>query len=293
MRITAFVLSHLAAGLTLGLCLTTAAPAQTPLESLAKTVTGVEGRLGARVGVTLVDTGSDLSWSHRADERFLMNSTVKTPVCAAVLARVDAGTLSLSDTLRVEADEVLDYAPVTQTRVDTEMTLAELCLASIDMSDNTAANMLIDHIGGPQAVTAYFRDIGDEISRLDRREPELNTFAPGDLRDTTTPAAMTGTLRRILLGDALTPASRDQLAEWMSFGGVTGALLRADAPEGWRILDKSGSGSHTRNLIAVVTPKDAAPWIATIFVSDVDADFATRNAALQEVGSAVMAVIGD
>ena len=293
MRITASLLSRVAAGLSLGLCLSTAAPAQTPIETLAATVAEVEDRLGARVGVTLVDTGSDIFWAHRADERFLMNSTIKMPICAAMLAQVDAGALSLSDRLVVEQDEILSYAPVTETRVGTELTLAELCLAALDMSDNTATNMVIDHLGGPQAVTDFFRETGDEVSRLDRREPALNTFAPGDPRDTTTPRAMTETLRRVLLGDVLSPASRSQLAEWMRFGGVTQGLLRADAPEGWRILDKSGSGSHTRNIIALVTPEGADPWIVTLFISDVEADFATRNAALQEIGSAAMAVIAE
>ena len=171
------------------------------------------------------------------------------------------------------------------------MSLADLCLAAIDLSDNTAANMLLDHIGGPQAVTEFFRQTGDEVSRLDRREPELNEFVPGDPRDTTTPAAMTKMLRGLLLGNVLSPSSREQLVEWMSIGGVTSNLLRADASKDWLILDKSGSGSHPRNIIAVVVPEGGAPWVVSIFISDVDADFETRNTALQQIGGAVMSVI--
>lgn len=291
MRFTAFRLPRLAVGLSLGLFSASVLSAQTPINTLADTVAQVEQRLGARVGVSLVDTGSELSWFYREDERFLMNSAVKVPICGAVLARMDAGALSLTDTLPVREAEILSYAPVTEQQIGAEMSLGDLCLAALDMSDNTAANMLLDHIGGPQAVTAFFREIDDETSRLDRREPELNTFAPGDPRDTTTPAAMTDTLRRLLLGDALSPGARAQLADWMSIGGVTGALLRDDAPGGWRFLDKSGSGSHTRNIIGVVIPEGRAPWIVTIFISDVAADFESRNAALQQIGSAVMAVI--
>ncbi|MBE3638153.1 class A beta-lactamase [Mangrovicoccus algicola] len=291
MRFTASLLPRLAAGLSLGLFLASGSSAQTPIETLAGTVEQIETRLRARIGVSLVDTASQMSWLHREDERFLMNSAVKVPICGAVLARMDAGALSLTDTLPVREDDILSYAPVTEQQVGAEMTLGDLCLAAVDMSDNTAANMLLDHIGGPQAVTAFFREIGDETSRLDRREPELNTFVPGDPRDTTTPAAMTETLRRLLLGDALSPGARAQLEDWMSIGGVTGNLLRADAPDGWLVLDKSGSGSHTRNIIAVVIPEGGAPWIATIFISDVDADFETRNAALRQIGSAVMSVI--
>lgn len=291
MRFIASVLSRLAAGLSLGLSLASAPLAQTPFEALANTVEQVEEQLGARVGLSLVETASGLSWTHREDERFLMNSTMKVPLCGAVLARRDAGELSLHDELPVRQSDLLAYAPVTEKRAGGEMTLAELCFAALDMSDNTAANLLIDHLGGPQAVTRAFRGTGDTVSRLDRREPELNSFSPGDPRDTTTPAAMTETLRGLLLGNVLSPASRGQLAEWMSHGGVTGNLLRAEAPEGWVILDKSGSGTHTRNLVALVTPDGRSPWIVTIFVSDVDAGFATRNGALQDIGRAVMAVI--
>lgn len=291
MRFTASLLPRLAAGFSLGLFLASGSSARTPIDTLAGTVAQIEERLGARVGVSLVDTASEMSWFYREDERFLMNSAVKVPICGAVLARMDAGALSLTDTLPVREDEILSYAPVTEQQVGAEMSLGDLCLAALDMSDNTAANMLLDHIGGPQAVTAFFREIGDQTSRLDRREPDLNTFVPGDPRDTTTPAAMTETLRRLLLGDALSPGARAQLADWMSIGGVTGNLLRADAPDGWLVLDKSGSGSHTRNIIAVVIPEGRAPWIVTIFISDVDADFETRNAALRQVGSAVVSVI--
>lgn len=291
MRFTASLLPRLAAGFSLGLFLASGSSAQTPIDTLAGTVTQIEAQLGARIGVSLVDTASELSWFYREDERFLMNSVVKVPICGAVLARMDAGALSLTDTLPVREDEILSYAPVTEQQVGAEMTVGDLCLAAVDMSDNTAANMLLDHIGGPQAVTEFFRTLGDETSRLDRPEPELNEFVPGDPRDTTTPAAMSETLRRLLLGDALSLGARKQLADWMSVGGVTGNLLRADAPNGWLVLDKSGSGSHTRNIIAVIIPEGGAPWIITIFISDVDVDFETRNAALQQVGSAVMSVI--
>ncbi|MDB6179344.1 class A beta-lactamase [Paracoccus sp. Z330] len=293
MRFTVTVLSRLAAGLCLGLSLASASLAQSPADALSRSVAQIEERLDGRIGLSLVDTGRGRSWTYRTDERFAMNSTVKTAICGAVLARRDAGDLSLSDTLPVKPQDILSYAPVTERKVGARMSLAELCLAALDQSDNTATNMLIDHLGGPQAVTNFLRSTGDRVSRLDRREPELNDVPPGDPHDTTTPAAMSETLRNLLLDGALTPESRRQLADWMSLGGVTGNLLRPHAPEGWRIADKSGSGSQTRNIIAMITPEGEAPWIATIFISDVDADFDTRNAALQEVGGVVMSFIGD
>lgn len=291
MRFSVPALPRLAAGIALGVFASLSASAAPLPAKLSDAVDHVEKSIDARVGLTIIDTGSGETWSHRPEERFLMNSTVKVTVCGAILAQKDAGALSLAQTLPVRQSDVLEYAPVTAKRAGKSMNLDELCLAALDMSDNTATNLLIDRLGGPKAVTAFFRSIGDTLSRLDRMEPELNDFAKGDPRDTTTPLAMSETLETLLVGEALAPASREQLAEWMSHGGVTANLLRPHAPDDWQISDKSGSGSHTRNLVAMITPPDAAPWIVTIFVSDVEADFATRNGALKEISAAVMAEI--
>lgn len=291
MRITASLLPRLAAGLALAISIATSAPADSPLDQLNGTVADIEQRLGARVGLTLIDTGSDRAWTHRADERFLMNSTMKLPLCGAILARRDAGTLSLDDRLAVRVSDILDYAPVTELRTGEDMTLDELCLAALDQSDNTAANLLIARLGGPQAVTDFLRDSGDDMSRLDRLEPKLNTFAADDPRDTTTPRAMADTLRTLFLGDVLSAASRRQLAEWTSHGAVTGKHLRRVAPADWAIFDKSGAGNQTRNLVAMIAPEGHAPWIVTLFISDAEVDFATRDAALQDLSAAVVAVI--
>lgn len=293
MRLTATLLSRVAAGIIFGLSLATLVSAETPQSMLAQTVDQIEDRLDARVGIALLDAGSGETWFHRSDERFLMNSTAKVPICAAVLAQQDEGDLSLSETVPIRESDLLSYAPVTAERLGESMSLFDLCLAALDMSDNTASNLVLDRAGGPEAVTELFRQAGDRVSRLDRREPDLNTFAPGDPRDTTTPAAMAATLRELLLGETLSSTSRGQLAAWMSNGAVTQDLLRSHAPGGWSISDKSGSGEQTRNIVALISPQGAAPWVAAIFISEADADFETRNAALKELSAAVVAVIRD
>ncbi len=291
MRLSASVLLRIAAGISLGLSLATAPAAQSPLKILAASVSQIEEGLKGRVGIALVDTGTGKVWFHRANEKFLMNSTVKTPVCGAVLARSDAGELSLSEQLPVRESDLLSYAPVTKEHAGGTMTIADLCLAALDWSDNTAANLLISRLGGPDEVTNFFRSIGDTVSRLDRYEPELNAFAPDSPLDTTTPAAMAETLRALLVGNALSVSSRNLLAEWMSHGNVTSTLLRNKAPATWAFSDKSGAGSHTRNIIALVTPEGRAPWVAAIYISDTDADFAARNTALKELSAAVVNVM--
>ncbi len=286
-------ISHrlLAAGLALGLLTATPASAQDAEFRLAATIDRIEQTLDGRVGLLIRDSGSDWSISYRADERFLMASTFKTMLCGAVLGRVDAGELDLDEPIGIEAADILEYAPVTESMVGETMTIGDLCLAALDMSDNTATNLLIDRLGGPQSVTDFLRAIGDPVSRLDRREPELNTFAPGDPRDTTTPDAMLSTMQALLMGDALTPQSRAQLTAWMSNGGVTGALIRASTPDGWMVADRSGSSNFNRNIVAMVTPPDREPYFIAVFLSDADADFDTRNAAVIELSEAVMDVV--
>lgn len=291
MIIPAFRWPALLAGFSLGLLLQGPAFAGAAEARLGAAVQNVEQDLGARVGVVVRDSGSGWQWAHRADERFLMTSSFKSVLCGAVLGRVDAGALSLAEPLAIEAADLLDYAPVTERHVDAAMSVGDLCLATLDMSDNTAANLLIDRLGGPQQVTAFLRGIGDEVTRLDRREPEVNSFAAGDPRDTTSPSAMLASWQAMLLGDALSPASRAQLTEWMSHGGVTGGLLRASLPAGWAVADKSGNGGGTRSLVAMVTPPTDAPYLVAIYVSDTDADFAARNAAVIAIGAAVAEVL--
>lgn len=280
------------AALALSLALTPLpALAQSAADDLRATITGWEQRLDGRIGVAVHDSGTGWSWGYRQDERFLMNSTVKVPLCAAVLARVEGGDLALDEMLPVTQDDIVTHAPVTKRHVGSGMTIADLCLATIDQSDNTAANLLFERLGGPTELTKFLRGIGDEVSRSDRLEPALNVLAKGDDRDTTTPAAMANTLQALLTGDALPPAARAQLADWMRPGGVTGALLRPSVPAGWDVADKSGSGDNSRTLAAMVTPPGGAPVFISISVSDTSADMSARNAAVADIGGAVMKMV--
>lgn len=287
-------ITRLWGALILGLLINTApALSQTPTQStLATTVRQLETNLNARIGVLVRDNGSDWQWGHREHDRFLMASTFKSLLCGAILDQVDHGLLTLDERLEIHPHDILDYAPITKTHVGKTMTLGGLCSAALDKSDNTAANLLIARLGGPQGVTSYLRRIGDSLTRLDRIEPELNVFTPNDPRDTTSPAAMVSSWQAMLLGDGLTPTSRQQLTEWMSHGGVTAKLIRSSTPKGWLVSDKSGGGrQHTRNLVAMITPPGHAPYFVAIFISDTDASWAARNSAITQIGAAVIDAI--
>ncbi len=180
-------------------------------ETVADAARAVEAHYGGRVGVMLRAPGGDPLAEWRADERFPVSSTVKVPLCGAVLARVDGGKKQMGQLLSYATRDLVEYSPVTEVYAGTGMTVADLCAAAITLSDNSAANFLLATLGGPEGFTGFLRVIGDWTTRLDRRETALNAGLPGDPRDTTTPAAITSTLATLLFSGVLSPASRTQL----------------------------------------------------------------------------------
>jgi beta-lactamase class A len=269
------------------------AAAESGFNALDAVLAKIEVESGGRLGVAVLDTGSGALAGHRIDERFPMCSTFKTLAASAILARVDAGTEQLARRIAVEQKDILSYAPITKQHVGKDMTVAELCEAAVTLSDNTAANLLLASLGGPSAITAYARSLDDDITRLDRIEPELNEATPGDPRDTTTPAAMAKNLKLLASGTALSAASRDQLIAWL-VGCKTGdAKLRAGLPKSWRVGDKTGSGDHgSSNDAAVIWPEGKPPVIVTSYLTETAAPDDKRNATHAAVGRAVAAAFG-
>ncbi|MDN7737905.1 MULTISPECIES: PEN-N family class A beta-lactamase [Burkholderia] len=256
----------------------------------ARQIAALESSFGGRIGVSAIDTGSGRRILHRADERFALCSTFKVVLVSAVLARATGDARLLSSVIRYTRHDLVSYSPVTEKNLATGMTVAALCAAAIQYSDNTAANLLIRLIGDPAAVTAYARSIGDASFRLDRLETELNEAVPGDERDTTTPAAMADTLRRVTLGDGLDPSGRAQLVTWM-LGNTTGETrIRAGVPAGWRVADKTGSGDYgTANDVAVLYSPSRQPVVLTVYTTRPGKDAKYDNATLAAVARIVTA----
>ncbi|MCD0259934.1 class A beta-lactamase [Xanthomonas melonis] len=253
----------------------------------------IERGTGGRLGISVLDSATGWRLGQRENERFPMCSTFKFVLAAAVLQRVDQGKLSLAQPVGIRASDMLAHAPVTERHVGGSLSVGELCRATMIHSDNPAANLLFPLVGDPAGLTAFLRSIGDAKTRSDRYEPEMNRFAPGEPRDTTTPAAMASTLRTLLLGDALAPASRKQLTDWMIDNRTGDDCLRAGLPRGWKIGDKTGSnGTDTRNDIAIVwPPKGRPPLLLTTYLNGAKVDDAARDAALKQVAATVAAAV--
>lgn len=229
----------------------------------------VEKRICGRIGVAALDTGNGKRMGHRTDERFAMCSTFKWVLGAAVLKRVDQGQLDLQQRIPYGEADILPVSPVTKAHVSKgSLSVEALCRATIEVSDNAAANLLLRLVSNPEGLTAFIRTAGDAITRLDRTEPGLNTNLPGDVRDTTTPTAMVDLLRAVLVGDVLMPRARDKLQDWMKSSETGGARLRAGLPQEWLVGDKTGAGTNEAvNDVAVVWPPGRAPVIVAVYMS--------------------------
>ena len=212
-----------------------------------------ERRTGGRIGLYAenLDTGQKLAW--RADERFVMCSTFKASLAACVLHRVDRGQERLDRMIPYGRADLLDYAPAARENLAKgAMSVQAMCQAAVELSDNTCANQLLAAVGGPQALTRFWRETGDAVSRLDHNEPVLNRSPPGDPHDTTTPRAMAGNVRRFILGQVLQPGSRERLTDWMIACQTGANRLRAGLPKAWMVGDKTGNnGKDAAGDIAV------------------------------------------
>lgn len=257
---------------------------------LADDFAKLEADSGGRLGVAVVDTSSGVRVGHRLDERFLMCSTFKLLATAAVLARVDAGKDQLDRRIRFTSSDIVPNSPATKDRIGgTGMSLAELCEATMIVSDNTAANLMLATFGGPAGFTAYVRSLGDTVTRLDRYEPQLND--PDNELDTTSPAAMAANIRTLILGTALSETSRQQLTAWM-VGNKTGdTRLRAGLPKDWRIGEKTGGGTGTSNDAGLAWPPGRGPIIMAVYLTGTAASIERQHATIAGVGRAITATL--
>jgi beta-lactamase class A len=225
----------------------------------------------ARLGVCLLDTASGEVTGHRLDERFAMCSTFKLPMVAACLREADQGRLDLTEVLPYSKSDLLSWAPVTGEHVGRGgLSILELAQAAQEQSDGVAANLLVKRLGGPSAVTAKFREMGDTVSRLDRYEPELGLVLSGDLRDTTSPLAMAQLVSRITTGPLLRPESRQRLLGWMENTRTGTRRLRAGLPATWRSGDKTGTGraegtTNKCNDVAITFPPVGSPIVIAAY----------------------------
>ena len=276
----------------------TPAPAETPAEGPAvdqavvdAALAALEAEFVARVGVQAIDTGDGRVVEHRADERFGFASTLKLPAAAVLLDRTTDA--ELAEVVRWSAADVeaSGYSPVTSEHVADGLPLGEVAEAAVRQSDNTAMNVVLERLGGPAGLDAALAELGDDVTSVDRTEPGLNDVVAGDPRDTTTPAAFATLLRAVAVDDALDPDDRATLLEWASGNATGDALVRAGAPEGWVVADKSGGAGPIRDDVALVTPPGRAPIVLVVLTTRDDPAAAYDDALVARTAEVVLAAL--
>lgn len=257
-------------------------------------LTDYERASGGKIGVYAENVRTSATFVWRANERFVMCSTFKASVAACILARVDRGEDRLDQMISYGPKDILDYAPVAQDNLARgALSIADLCKGAVELSDNTCANLLLRHLGGPVKLTAFWRALGDTTSRLDHYEPELNRSPPGDPHDTTTPAAMAGDLKRLVLGDALSQASRDRLTGWLVNCKTGDKRLRGGLPKDWRIGDKTGNnGADAVSDIAVAWPRPDVPIVIAVYTQGGKPSSAQHERMFAAIGYLIAARLG-
>ncbi|MGW8822842.1 class A beta-lactamase [Paenibacillus lautus] len=292
----------LTAILTLAGCMKNEAPtAETGKEAPPPTVEAaatnplfekLENEYDARLGVYAINTGSGETIAYRPDERFAYTSTFKALASGAVM--LQSSIEDIDEVISYSAEELVTYSPITEKHVSTGMTLRDIMDAAIRYSDNTAGNLLLKQLGGPDGFEAVLREIGDTVTQADRYETELNEAVPGDERDTSTARALATSLNAFALGDVLTEDKQTILTDMLR-GNTTGdELIRAAVPEGWAVGDKTGAGSYgTRNDIAIVWPPEGDPIVLAILSSRDTQDAEYDNALIAKAAEVALSALRD
>lgn len=248
-----------------------------------------EMRLPGKIGMSIVNAEGQPVFGYRQDERFPLTSTFKVLACAALLDRLHKTSGLLNEAVIIQPDELLSYSPITKNYVvPATITLQTLCAAAVSYSDNTAGNSILAYLGGPDAITRFMRESGDDVTRLDRTEPTLNEATPGDERDTSTPERMAAGLHTLLATPRLTAPHREMLEKWMRDDKVADNLLRAALPKGWAIADKTGAGGYgSRAIVAAVYPTGEPPVYMAIYITQTDAEMKVSDGVIKRIGERV------
>ena len=250
----------------------------------------IESRTGSRLGVAVTDSEGRLLISHRPDERFAMCSTFKLPLAAMILSGANGGSWRLDEQLPFARENLLAHSPVTEQALDQgQISIADAAEAVVVHSDNGAANLLLRRTGGPDAFTSWLRKRGDQVTRLDRYELDLNENRPGDPRDTTSPAAFAVVMADIVYGEVLKPADRDRLRAWTVASRTGARRIRAGLPPRWRVGDKTGTCGTAYNDVAWIEVPNGLHLILTIYLDRPKVSAAEAEAAIADVTRHIVA----
>lgn len=224
----------------------------------------LEKSFNGHIGVLAINMKTKRQVAYRANEIFPIQSTFKIFLVTAILKASEQDKNLLRQKIMYTKQDLVSWSPITEQHVAQGMTIFELCKAAMTHSDNTATNLLMKKLGGPEQVTAFARATGDPVFHINNWEPHLNSD-PATSQDVSTPAAMSRALHNLMLGNILALEQSKLLLSWMEQNTTGDTRIRAGVPKGWLVADKTGSGSAIANDIAVIWPKNSGPIVLSIY----------------------------
>ncbi|HYD12287.1 MAG TPA: class A beta-lactamase [Allosphingosinicella sp.] len=257
-----------------------------PPVGTARQLAAIERASGGRLGVMLVDARGRILFAHRPNERFAMCSTFKLALAAMYADGSDRTPL------RIARADLMGNSPYSEQAVGAgEMSVEGAAEHIVTDSDNAAANLLLRRLGGPAAYTRRVRAWGDAVTRLDRFEMALNENARNDPRDTTSPAAMAGTTRRLVMGDLLAAAARDRLRGWMLATRTGPGRIRAGLPAAWTMGHKTGTCGTAYNDVAFLRTPRGNEYVLAVYLDRPTVNARRAEAAIADVARLAAEVV--
>ncbi|GEM76584.1 class A beta-lactamase [Vibrio sagamiensis] len=252
--------------------------------SLESTIATLEEETSSRIGVSVWDTHSNERWDYRGYERFPILGTAKVFVCAAMLDAIERKTLNKDATITIKPEELSSYSPATQHWVEKPIDLTTLCEAATLEGDNTAANVIMRELGGPQTTVLFLRSIKDTKTYLTEYFPTDSSLRG----NSSTPNTMVLNLRNILEGDKLNYGAREQLKTWMKNIKRSKSKVFPTIPEGWSIAERRGFARDSRAELFVIWREGYQPVYVGIYIKDYDLSIQASEQLLTQVAQLIL-----
>jgi len=183
------------------------------------------------MGVAALDLVGDDDFMINADQVFPQGSAIKIPILMDVYRQAEQGAFALSDRRTLtDAVKVGGSGRLQTLGTGSQLTIYDLCVLMISISDNTATNMLIDLVG-MDSVNQVMADLGLEHTRLQRKMMDTAARARGD-ENLSTPAEAAQIMEMLHRGTFVSRAASDAMLAILrkTNGGDIAAGVPSDVP---------------------------------------------------------------
>jgi beta-lactamase class A len=219
-------------------------------QKLEASIAEVDHTLDGVMGVAIEDLTSGQKYQLRENEVFPQASSIKIAVLAELYRQAQQGKLKLTDLYVVKSADLVEDSPIMNglTPGVTQITLRDLATMVVAVSDNSAANILIDRVG-MENVNSFLDSLRLTHTRLRRKMMDLKAAGEGR-ENISTPGEMMTLLDAIYRGKVLNKSLTDDFFKLLST--KKNSSIPRDLPENLKIADKDGELEGVRNDSGVI-----------------------------------------